>query len=303
MRLIRPLASFGPSSFSLALVTLAAGGLSPGFAHAQEPAAGVAIRPAEAPAPTAPSWVPDWLAMGFSEQAQAEAQAEAEAQASAPEPEPYFFNSKPSVPGGSQAQGVTTRVSRTVNKDGSSAVTAAGAVREWRGAEFGVDMSLAARQGSPVPVQSASPSSQDGAGAAAWARAQIPGVATLTGWEKGSVDVRVDPVQEQGRLGTTFSREFSVTDGVSARVNDSYAVTSSADGTQQWETGKSVSVDMKSTGTTVSVGTGNRSGETRWQPSVSASQQIVGPLSVTTSVADNGDTLNKSITAGFRHAW
>ncbi|WP_127089376.1 hypothetical protein [Aquabacter cavernae] len=264
------------------------GALPAGVARAQEPAAPAAQS-------TLPSWVPDWIAMGFGEEPQAEPQP--------PEPEPYFLNSTPSVPGGSQAQGMTTRVSRTVNKDGSSAVTAAGAVREWRGAEFGVDMALAARQGNAVPVQSAVTASQDGAGAAAWARAQIPGVANLTGWDKGSVDVRVDPVQEQGRLGTTFSREFAVTEGVKARVSDSYTVVSGSDGTQQWETGKSVSVDLQATGTSVSVGTGNRSGDASWQPSVSASQQIVGPLSVTTSVADNGDTLNKSITAGFRRTW
>lgn len=287
MRLIRPPSFFGPSSVSLVVLTLAASGLPATAVFAQEPAA-----PASAQA-----WAPDWSAMGFGDEAPAEAHVQP------PETEPYFLSGAPALPSGSQAQGVTTRVSRTVNKDGSSAVTAAGAVREWRGAEFGVDMSLAARQGAAVPTQSAVTASQDGAGAAAWARAPIPGVANLTGWQKGAVDVRVDPVQEQGRLGTTFSREFSVTDGVSARVKDSYAVTSGADGTQQWETGKSVSVDMTSTGTTVSVGTGNRSGETRWQPSVSASQQIIGPLSVTTSVADTGDRLDKSITAGFRHTW
>lgn len=295
MRAIRLVARFRPNALPVTLLSLTAVAAPAGLAAAQEQAAqNLSLQPQATMPVEAATWAPDWSALGFGEPAQETTEAPAQ------EPEPYFLSGKPAVPGGSKAQGVTTRVSRTVNSDGSSAVTAAGAVREWRGAEFGVDMSLAARRGGPVPGAATASGPQDGAGAAAWARAPLPGVA---GWQKGAVDVRIDPLQEQSRVGTTFSREVSVTEGVSARLSDSYAVTSGADGAQQWETGKSVSVDLKSTGTSVSVGTANRSGDQAWLPSVSATQQIVGPLSVTTSVADTGDSLNRSVTAGFRRTW
>ncbi|MEW6257734.1 MAG: hypothetical protein AB1592_17400 [Pseudomonadota bacterium] len=277
------------ASFSFTLLTTVVVPLS--AAVAQEPAAQAIVAHETQPGLPAPQlFAPDWTAMGLEDAPDATAEA--------PASEPYFLNGKPALPAGSAAQGVTTRVNRTVHSDGSAAVTAAGAVREWRGAEFGVDMSLAARPNGPVPSASSGP--QDGAGAAAWARAPLPGVA---GWQQSTVDVRVDPLQEQSRVGTTFSREVAVTQDVSARLNDSYAVTSTINGTQQWETGKSVSVDMKSTGTSVSVGTATRSGEQAWLPSVSATQQVLGPLSVTTSVADTGENLNKSISAGFRRTW
>lgn len=298
MRANRLTARFGTASLSLTLLSAVAVPLAP--ARAQDTAA-QAVAPAAAAQPglAAPQiFAPDWTAMGF----EAPAAAPQAAAAETAEVEPYFLNGKPALPAGSSAQGVTTRVSRTVHNDGSSAVTAAGAVREWRGAEFGVDMALAARPQAPVPT-AAPTGPQDGAGAAAWARAPLPGVSNLTGWQQGTVDVRVDPLQEQSRLGTTFTREVTVTQDVSARLNDSYAVTSSINGTQQWETGKSVSVDMKATGTSVSVGTTTRSGEQAWLPSVSATQQVLGPLSVTTSVSDTGENLNKSISAGFRRTW
>ncbi|MEP9377642.1 hypothetical protein ABLE91_13070 [Aquabacter sp. CN5-332] len=202
------------------------------------------------------------------------------------------------------AEAVDTRVSRTANKDGSSSVTAAGSLRNVTNTEFGVDMSLAAaRQGASVPDATPGTSAADGSGAAAWARTTIPGVSNFMVWDKGSVDVRVDPLQEQSRLGTTFTRQWTVMDNITASLSDAYAITKSVGGAEQWETGKTASVNFAQTGTSISVGTATKSHEGTWLPSVSASQSLFGPVTVTTSVADNGENLNKSITAGFRRNW
>ena len=217
-------------------------------------------------------------------------------------PPPYFINSgRPVV--AAPVTAVRTRINRTDNRDGSSSLTAAGKLGTWSGAEVGIDVSLAARQTAGPPAPPSAGVVQDGSGAAAWAHAPVPGVSRISIWQQASVDVRIDPLQEQGRVGTTFSREWQVSDTLSARVTDSYGLVTSASGTEQWETGKAMSVDVKPTQTSFSVGASSQSGETGWQPSVSATQTLFGPLTVTTSVAGTGDSLNRSVTAGFRHTW
>ncbi len=225
---------------------------------------------------------------------------EIEAVLAEPEPaEPYFINGgRPTV--AAPVAGVATRVSRTDNRDGSASLTAAGKLQDWSNAEVGIDVSLAARQsaGPPAPI-----GVQDGAGAAAWAKAPLPGVSSLTPWEQGSVNVRVDPVQEQGHLSTTFSRAWNLSDGLAARVTDNYGLTTSVAGTEHWESGKYVSVDVKPTQTSFSIGASSASGENGWLPSISASQTLLGGVNLTTSVAETSSGINRSITAGFRHTW
>lgn len=272
-------AALTPALFSLTFCL-------PHAAHAEGGALALASATEKAAADW--NWTPAWSADDIEA-----------ALASAPSEEPYFINGgRPSVV--PPVQALSTRVSRTVNRDGSASVTAAGQVKDWNNAEVGFDLSLAARQtaGPPSPT-----GVQDGAGGAAWAKAPLPGVSRLTPWEQGSVDVRVDPVQEQGHVATTFSRQWSLNEALAARVTDSYGLTTSVTGTEHWESGKSVSLDVKPTDTSFSVGASSQRGEAGWLPSISASQKLMGAVNVTTSVAETSDGLNKSITAGFRHTW
>lgn len=273
-------------SFPFALSVMLVG--PSGHARAEETS--LSIAPAIAD-PADWSWSPAWSDLDI-ETSVAEAEA----------PAPYFINGgRPVV--AAPATAVQTRVSRTDNRDGSSSLTAAGKLGGWSGAEVGIDVSLAARQNAGPPAPPSSGVAQDGSGAAAWAHAPVPGVSRVSIWQQASVDVRIDPLEERGRVGTTFSREWRVTDSLSARVTDSYGLVTSASGTEQWETGKAMSVDVKPTQTSFSVGASSQSGETGWQPSVSATQKLFGPLTVTTSFAGTGDGLNRSVTAGFRHTW
>ncbi|MEP9367151.1 hypothetical protein [Xanthobacter sp. VNH20] len=203
------------------------------------------------------------------------------------------------------AQEVATRVSRTANADGSASVTAAGALSGWSAAQFGVDLSVA-----PAPITTVQPRSDlpwhasDTSGAVAWAKVEMPGVSNLFFWEKGAVDVRVDPLQDKSQLGTSFSREWDLGGHISAQVSDSYAVTvAPASSGEGWSSDKSVSLNVHETGTRFSLGTSVASDRRSWLPSVSAQQNLVGPLVLTTTVADTGSEINRSITAGFRSTW
>lgn len=275
-------------------------GLSGSPASAQEKA-GTAVT--TAPLPPVGTGA-DWTWTEHSIDLPNETAAAEEAPEEAPAPYLSASPSKSAREAVASASAVKGRVSRTANSNGTSSVTAAGSLKDWTGAEFGVDMSLAAsRQGPGVPYAASGPTTVDGSGAVAWARTPLPGVSNFMVWEKGSVDVQVDPLQEQSRLGTTFSRQWTLMDSITASLSDAYTVIVGVGGSEQWETGKTASVNFAQTGTSISVGTAARSQEGAWLPSLSASQSLFGPVTVTTSVADNGDSLNKSITAGFRRSW
>ncbi len=209
-----------------------------------------------------------------------------------------------SFAGAAQADDIKTTVTRVTNTDGSAAVSVTSVPVWLEGARFGLDLSVAAatvstvQPGRPLPWAVANTSA-----AAAWARMDVPVQAAFLPWTQSTVDMRLDPTQESGRLGTTFSRSWVVWDHITASFNDSYALTRSLDQAAGWETGKSVSLNLRDTGTVFSVATNLTSSDHAWLPSASAQQQLMGPLTLTTTVANTGSEISKSITAGFRHTW
>ncbi len=202
------------------------------------------------------------------------------------------------------AEDIKTEITRTAHADGSSAVSVASTPVWLDGTKFGLDLSVAAASVATVQPNKPLPwAATDASSAAAWAQMSLPTQAEWLPWEQTTLDMRVDPTQDSSRLGTTFTRSWVVWDHVTASFNDSYALTRNLDQGGGWETGKSVSLDLKDTGTRVSVAANTSSSDHAWLPSATAQQQLFGPLSLTTSVADTGSEITKSITASFRHTW
>ncbi len=197
-----------------------------------------------------------------------------------------------------------TSINREVKSDGSSSVNVSSTPGWLDGASYGVDMSLAAQPSTTVQPAKPLPWTQpDSSSAAAWAKVNVPTNTDVVPWSQTTVEMRVDPTQNQGKVGTTFSRDMKVTDHMTASVNDSYSMVRNSDNASVVETGKSLSLKLDDFGTTFSVGATNTVGDKAWLPSASAEQKLIGPLSVTTSVADTGSEINKSITAGFKSKW
>jgi len=61
----------------------------------------------------------------------------------------------------------------------------------------------------------------------AWATVTAPGFEAPLGWDKTSIETRVDPSQEQGKLGTTLSRSVPVGDDVSLTLQNGVSMTRS----------------------------------------------------------------------------
>jgi hypothetical protein len=161
------------------------------------------------------------------------------------------------------------------------------------------------------------PSTRDGFGAgAAWASLGVPNI--------GSVDVRVDPSNEQGKLGGTLRQSIPFGGRFAVTVQDTYSVTQTmaqptgpsdlplmalpANPTpltpQVFGNEKAVKFNILPTGTTLGAGVVTASNDPVTHNTLSAEQKLYGPLQVTTAVTDFGQpTTSKSITAGFKLHW
>jgi hypothetical protein len=186
-------------------------------------------------------------------------------------------------------------------------------------AKVGADLNLAAApsDGYPPSKPLAPAASQDSG--AAWASV---GVANLA-----SVDARVDPGNDQGKLGTTLKRSIPVGSKFSVTLQDSYSVTETfaapapapsdvplmavpptpppaAPVPQIWGSQKAVKFDVLTTGTTFGAGLTTASNDPVTHNTFSADQKLYGPLHVTTAVTDFGQvTASKSISAGLKLNW
>ena len=143
----------------------------------------------------------------------------------------------------------------------------------------------------------------------AWATITAPGFEAPPGWDKTSIETRVDPSQEQGKLGTTLSRSVPVGDDVSLTLQNGVSMTRSLPNAtghaQSWATSQALRFNFLPTDTSVSFGADISSTDDKWLRSLSAEQKLFGgPFSVTGSVSETatGD-LSKSLKAGFKQNW
>jgi hypothetical protein len=217
-------------------------------------------------------------------------------------------------------------VNGTENPDGTSkvAVKQPLATTDWD-ANVGADLKTA-----PLPPTSFAPGKpfpgtvDDAGSGAAWASVGVPNLA--------SVDARVDPTNDQGKLGGTLKHSIPIGKNFSLTVQNTYSVTelfspptaTTAAGpsglplmaaplpttaqppaqTEIYSDEKSVKFNIQPTGTTLAAGFTTASNDPVTHNTLSADQKLFGPLHVTTAVSDIGQPVsNKSITAGFKLNW
>jgi hypothetical protein len=208
---------------------------------------------------------------------------------------------------------------RSDKSDGSSTVVLKQPLpTEWD-AQVGADLGVAAntsdsyQRGQPLPG-----SSLDRNSGAAWASVGV--VRNLA-----TVDARVDPSNDQGRVGTTLKHSMPLGSQFAVTVQNTYSVTETfsaspaapsdlpmmsapvATGTptpQIWGNEKAAKFDVLPTGTTFGAKFASLSNDPVTHNTLSAEQTIYGPLRVTTAVIDVGQqTASKSISAGFKLNW
>jgi hypothetical protein len=218
----------------------------------------------------------------------------------------------------------TFAVTRTNSQaDGSGTVSMKQGLQQplptdWN-AYVGADLGLASNT-SPMSsdqIDRPLPTRGERSSGAAWATLGIDNLASL--------DARVDPTNDQGRIGTTLQRSIPFGSRFSLTVQDSYSVTESfsnpgatapADipvmampaatpgAPQVWDNQRGVKLGILPTGTTLGASTASSSIDPETHNTFSAEQKLLGPLHVTTAVTDIGkSTESKSIAAGFKFNW
>jgi hypothetical protein len=206
-------------------------------------------------------------------------------------------------------------ITRTQKTDGSTTVVVKQPLQtEWSNS-LGAD--LAPSRPIAYPLSLPSERNDDTPAGAAWASVGVPNLA--------SVDARVDPANEQGKVGTTIKHSIPFGNRFAVTVQDTYSVTemlgqpSSGPGDlplmtlpppgapaaqQVFGNEKAVKFNILPTGTALGAGFANASNDPVTHNTFSADQKLYGPLHVTTAVTDLGQaTSNRSITAGFKLHW
>lgn len=207
-------------------------------------------------------------------------------------------------------------IKRTEKPDGSTTVLVKQPLPTGWDNSVGADLAPS-NTGASAAYDRPLPSTRDGFGAgAAWASVGVSNI--------GSVDARVDPSSEQGKLGGTLKHAIPFGGRFAVTVQDTYSVTETmarptgpadmplmalpANPTpltpQVFGNEKAVKFNILPTGTTLGAGVTTASNDPMTHNTLSAEQKLYGPLQVTTAVTDFGQTTsNKSITAGFKLHW
>lgn len=210
-------------------------------------------------------------------------------------------------------------MSRTDRPDGSSNIVLKQPLPIDWDAKVGADLGLRTAPSiayNPEPWMSGS-RDQRGSGAAWASVGLVPNIAT--------VDARVDPSNDQGRLGTTFKHTMPVGSRFSVTLQNTYSVTETFSAStaaptdfplmaappatglpvpQVWGGEKAAKFDYLPTGTSFGAKVATSSTDPVTHNQLTAEQKIYGPLNVTTAVTDFGQTsASKSITARFKVNW
>jgi hypothetical protein len=206
-------------------------------------------------------------------------------------------------------------ITRTEKPDGSSTVVVKQPLQtEWSnsaGADLGPTSGRSAFDHPLLTTGDTSPSG------AAWASI---GVANF-----GSVDARVDPFNEQGKVDTTLKQSIPFGGRFAVTLQSTYSVTETlgqpATGptdmpfmtlptaagpgsSQVFDNERSVKFNILPTGTTLGAGLTSVRNDPITHNTFSAEQKLYGPLQVTTALTDFGQaTSSKSISAGFKVHW
>ncbi len=145
----------------------------------------------------------------------------------------------------------------------------------------------------------------------AWAAITAPGVGSI--WDKTAVEARVDPGQEQSKLGTSLSKSLPLSEQYSLTLQNGYNVTQqgvvpvpgfAARPARNYGTDQSAKLSIAGTGTSFVAGQTLSTTDDKWLRKIGAEQKLFDGVSVSASVGETPQGVtNKSLTAGFKRSW
>jgi hypothetical protein len=145
----------------------------------------------------------------------------------------------------------------------------------------------------------------------AWAAVSAPGVGSI--WDKTAIEARLDPSQDQSKLGTSLSKSVPLSEQYSLTLQNGYNVIQQgvvpvpgipARPLRTYGTDQSAKLSITDTGTSFSAGQTLSSTDDKWLRKVGAEQKLFDGVSISGSISETPiGAINKSLTAGFKRSW
>jgi hypothetical protein len=203
------------------------------------------------------------------------------------------------------------------NANGSAALTVKQSVSPLWDTRIGADMTVV-RQTSPVTASdlvadklgiNGPPSQSSGT---AWAAATAPGVGSV--WDTTALEARIDPAQDQTKLGTSLSKSMPLDGGQYAlTLQNGYNVIQQSTlpipglaghFARSYGTDQSARLNLTDTGTSLIAGQSRSSTDDKWLRKVGAEQKLFDGVSITGSISETAlGPLNTSLNAAFKRSW
>ena len=192
-----------------------------------------------------------------------------------------------------------------------SAVSVKQPISPFLDARVGADMTVVRQPQTLAELlaeKAANGGNQPQSSGTAWAAVSAPGVGSI--WDKTAVEARIDPSQDQGKLGASLSKSLKLGDQYSLTVENGYNMTQGltpmpgSAGHTTYATEQSAKLGIADTGTSLSAGQTLSTTDDRWLRKIGAEQKIVGGFNISGSIAETPLGIpNKSISAGFKQNW
>ena len=199
--------------------------------------------------------------------------------------------------------------------NGASGVSVKQSVSPFLDTRIGADMTVA-RQGTLTTSELLSEKLANGgslpqSSGSAWAAITAPGLASI--WDKTAVEARVDPAQEQSKLGTSLSKSVPLSEQYSLTLENGYNLIQQglvpvpgivSHPARSYETGQSAKLSITDTGTSFMAGQTLSTSDDKWLRRIGAEQKLFDGVTISGSVGETpSGAANKSISAGFKRSW
>jgi hypothetical protein len=202
------------------------------------------------------------------------------------------------------------------NADGSAAVSVKQPLLPFWDTRVGADLNVAgqpsARSASEAYRQQFGSGTPSTSGGSAWAAMTAPGVGSI--WDQTAIEARVDPLADQSKLGTSFSKSVPLAGNqYSLTLQNGYNVIQQGSvpvigfngrATRSYETDQLAKLSIADSGTSFIAGQTLATTDDKWLRKVGAEQKLFGGVNITGTITETlQGPANKSLTAGFKHSW
>jgi hypothetical protein len=200
--------------------------------------------------------------------------------------------------------------------NGSAAVSVKQPLSPLWDARIGADMTVARQPATLTEAQLLAEKLANGGNApqstgSAWAAITAPGVGSI--WDRTAVEARVDPAQENSKLGTSLSKSLPLSEQTSLTLQNGYNMIQqgivpvpgiAGRPARNYETEQSAKLSIAETGTSFSAGQTLSTTDDKWLRKLGAEQKLFDGVSINGAIGETPQgAISKSLTAGFKRSW